>query len=287
MRLAICTPLYGGPDYGKYSGQYLHTLVRLARDPTVEALARVNVDTDLVRARSRAVRMFLELPDEFTHLLWWDEDVTADDDRIVACLRGMIASGHDMVFVPYPRKRLHWAAAEEAARAGRSAEGYAVDFPHVVDGAAVDGFTSVHVVNGCAEVARCHLGFTLCSRTMLRAMVDTYWGSLSFGDVIDGRMVPTVALFQLIGPGDGGQELRPLLSEDYSFCDRWRRMGGKTYAWLGEGAPLDHVGPYIYRGMRDGLLRPMAASTMPAPPDDVPQEGSIDYEATGEGGRLP
>lgn len=39
---------------------------------------------------------------------------------------------------------------------------------------------------------------------------------------------------------------RGVVSEDLSFCIRWNRMGGKT--WAAIGYPISHVGPYDYKG---------------------------------------
>ena len=36
------------------------------------------------------------------------------------------------------------------------------------------------------------------------------------------------------------------LSEDYTFCRRWQRMGGKIY--VDPNIILDHVGTYTFKG---------------------------------------
>jgi len=35
-------------------------------------------------------------------------------------------------------------------------------------------------------------------------------------------------------------------SEDYGFCNRWKKMGGKIY--LDVTAKLDHLGSYVFEG---------------------------------------
>lgn len=45
-------------------------------------------------------------------------------------------------------------------------------------------------------------------------------------------------------------DTRTYLSEDYSFCHRWRALGGKV--WLDTTTRLMHVGSYDYMGTPNG-----------------------------------
>jgi hypothetical protein len=58
---------------------------------------------------------------------------------------------------------------------------------------------------------------------------------------------PTVALFHV------GIKDKHMPSEDYAFCRRWRAIGGKVYAYLGKGSPVNHHGKHMYRGMIEAL----------------------------------
>lgn len=284
MRILIATPHYGHPDEARVSVGYLEALTAIIRDPAVRLAAVLRSDSDLVRARSRIVRHALAMPD-VTHLLFWDDDVFAPPGAIVSAILGMLAARVDVVACPYPRKRLHWDSARAAALRGDDPEAHAVSFVHTVTapGEKGEAWPFVHVENGVAEAVSVHLGFTLISRTCLETMVEHYARELGYDDFEDGERRRAVALFQLvITPGTHGV----LLSEDFSFCHRWRAIGGKVHVYVGEGAPLDHHGSHVFRGKRAGLFRETAASTIPAPPE-TPEEGTIDYEATGEGGRLP
>jgi hypothetical protein len=69
-----------------------------------------------------------------------------------------------------------------------------------------------------------------------------YAEELTFLDCYEGRAIPTVALFQLsIVAGE-------LLSEDRSFCGRWRALEEPIYMYLGRGSPVTHHGEYAFRG---------------------------------------
>ena len=93
-RVVIATPMrdlqVSGPHYASawtFMGSNLGII-----DP------QILVDDDLVRARSRAVRLFLET--SAAHLLFWDSDVEGSAEA----LRGMIAEDVDCIASTYPKK---------------------------------------------------------------------------------------------------------------------------------------------------------------------------------------
>jgi hypothetical protein len=113
-------------------------------------------------------------------------------------------------------------------------------------------------VNGCIEVDAIPLGFALLSRKMLGEMVRAYasgegvlGGSqpLAFADVVDEVASPTVAIFQLMIRNGS------LFGEDYSFCQRWRDIGGKVQLWAGPDCELTHIGAHAYASDRRGYVK--------------------------------
>lgn len=214
------------------------TIANLAsvRDVDVDvrfALDRFNIrQTDLVRARSVFVRMFLE-ETQATHLLFVDSDISFD----TRLLLGMLQGGEDFVAAPYPRRE---GIDFERARAAPPGLGEAAAYRYAFH--PLERFEPRP--NGLVEVKHMPLGCTLLSRTCLSAMVERYRSELSFMDRTLGPTSPirTVALFQLL------LEDGELMSEDFSFCERWRRMGGKVWGYFGPGSPVTHHGEHAYRG---------------------------------------
>jgi hypothetical protein len=261
-KVLIYTPTFGTPSTASVSLGYHLALYQFARDTKVELLeARYFTECDLVRARSRAVRLFLQESDA-THLLHWDSDVVGDSSMASAALQNMIASGHDLVGAPYPRKKVRWdrvaRAAAEGARAPGQLEIAAYEYPYGLLGG-VDGQSAeVEVKQGCLEVDYMSFGFTLTSRNCLERMWSAYAPTLSFGDYFEYDVAWTVALFQLLIPWQNPSppySVGPMLSEDYSFCSRWKAIGGKVMMYIGPGSPMHHVGPALFRGAREGLVR--------------------------------
>jgi hypothetical protein len=216
-RIIICTPTIDGTVTGLH---YASAWPLFASTEVGVLHSQLFTDTDLTRARSVAVRIFLE-ETAGSHLLFWDADVEAS----APALRGMLAEGVDCIGATYPKKHL------------RPGEARPRDFAVYTEGKGV-----AH--NGTsAEVSGIGLGFMLLSRHLLDLMVAHYDQDLHFFDH-DRR---TVALFQL-EIGEDHQGRRRLWPEDYSFCRRVRGAGSSVRLYTGPGSPLAHAGMHEFRG---------------------------------------
>lgn len=240
-RLCIATPVYGTPETASVPLAYHNARMALARAPGVEVLEiSLFTNTDLVRARSRAVAMAYERGVE--HLLFWDADVVAPPSQVAAALRGMLASGHDLIGCSYPKKKVHW----DRVRV-RSQGEYSVDDP------ALAGLDFAHqeatpdVVDGNASPCRyVPMGFCLLSRALIVRMVEhaAFRAELLYVDRFDDKMTDVVGLFQLTISEVNGRRL--LLSEDFSFCERARSVGFAPWLYVGEGSKLQHLGAMAF-----------------------------------------
>jgi len=214
-RIMIATPVpCGAPGAGDVTVHYQISLLRVLQSFAAMHYGSANafVNTDLVRARSRAVRAALD--GCYTHLLFWDSDVGGD---CASVLRGMLGTGADFIAAPYPRKNPSNRPTHEA--------------PYVA------------------------MGFTLLSEACLRRMWDEYHDDLHFQDIVEGRPYRTVAMFQLLMvDAPNPHPHRVLLGEDFSFCERWLRIGGEIHLYDGPGAPLDHVGAHVFRMSKESIV---------------------------------
>lgn len=107
---------------------------------------------------------------------------------------------------------------------------------------------------GLLEVAGVPAGFLRISRACLEKMVAAY-PEKRFAD----KNAPTGfawALFDNIHEGDA------YFGEDYSFCERWRRIGGQV--WVDPRLEMTHTGFKSFKGsFGDWLLsRPRAADSV-------------------------
>lgn len=243
-RLFIATPMRGN-----VSATYTASVWRLLADEKFDPSASfeiVNVQTsqdDLVRVRSRFVSRFLNQTDA-THLLFLDSDIEVPPWAI----QGMIDVKRDFVCIPYPKRDgVDWDRVRQEGNRSLPAEACAYRYafkPH-------DNTISLDPSAKVAEIDGIGLGCALLSRNMLERMSDFHNSEPGTFDQSgerldlgfdDGEHGPSVALFQLI------LKDRALMSEDYSFCSRWRAMGGQIWMYLGPGSPANHYGEHNYKG---------------------------------------
>lgn len=218
MTLLVATPVRGAELWAaSVSAGYAEASRALAALMPVHT--RLLFALDVVRARNRAVSLLLSEPDlaAVTHVLWWDDDQWPEDVSIV---RDMIALGLPVVGAPYTNKR------------------HPVRWVHQPWG---DGRKPDE--RGLLDVRGVGMGFTLTSRACLEAMAedarrtgDWYW------DAPTPRECPN--LFGQLYDDFGGR--RVLLSEDFSFCKRWReRHDGRVHVY-GHAGFVFHAGAHAW-----------------------------------------
>lgn len=170
---------------------------------------------DVVRARNRVTARALRDYD-FTHLLWWDDDMWPAD---VTVIERMIAKGRDLISCPYTNKKepVRWILHTEEVKPTEDPE--------------------VSTVLGVG------LGFALCSRSMLERMSRAP-DVVRYTDRPHDDVLPNI--FGMLYEQVRG-ELQ-LTSEDYSFCRRWRDLGGTVDLYQGKGNLMLHAGAKAWSG---------------------------------------
>ncbi len=243
-RLLIATPLDGNQSTAYVSAGYHHAVRQLERAGAVTIPSTLCFQDDLARARSRCVWYALK-KGGFDYLLFWDDDVVPTDMSIVPrMVERMVADGHQVLGAPYPRKRIlatfPYKPLTDQLRTGK-----------------------ILVTNDCIEVEMMGIGFCLISRACLEQMVEHYAHEWWLDSHDGADLHETVAIFKqvhtdetMVDRGDGVMiRHRDLYSEDYSFMHRWRAMGGKVHMYVGQGAPVGHVGGHVFTGERADLGR--------------------------------
>jgi hypothetical protein len=203
---------------------------------------------DVVRARNRLAQAVLDTTDA-THVLWWDTDEYVPD--VQGTLDAMLASGHDVVGAAYVRKRKP-----------RTIVGVPL-------GASLETLT---VLGAFTEMRAIGFGFTLTSRHALEVVGDSarkYIDVLSSGERVRTADRFGLAYRHLGGKGDlcecawGADVFNSpepcedveMVSEDYSFCLRWREPygaagelrvpPGRVHLYTPK-IPLQHFGMHAY-----------------------------------------
>jgi hypothetical protein len=205
----------------------------------------------VTRGRNTLVARFMDVP-EATHLLFADADITFQPAQVLRMLR----FEQDVVAGMYPLKMREWSA--EAITRVRDGEGLETA-PLRYVGAPCTGSERVEQ-DGFVTADYAGTGFMLIRRAALARMMEAH-PELHYAAAHDRAMAnPSkhqYALFDcMIEP-----ETKHYLSEDYTFCRRWRALGGRI--WLDTQSPLVHTGGHDFIG-NPALRFPMMAGALAA-----------------------
>ena len=234
--LMIATPMYGGMCTGAYVQGLLFTMAKMRELGVNVAWCQITNESLITRARNELARVFLESSHDY--LMFIDADIGFDGDAIA---RLMLAD-KDVACGIYPKKEVNWESVKRAVAAGKDdLEDHAGAFVFNMVGSG-DAETDE---SGCIEVRHGGTGFMLIKRGVfehLKPHVPTYRVS-SFQDPATGEyQKPLTYEFFATSIDPSGA----LLSEDYHFCELFRKHGGKIHAQ--PFIRLTHTGTYVYDG---------------------------------------
>jgi hypothetical protein len=234
--IVVCTPCYGGMVTHGYMLATTNLLLLGIQNGFGVRVELLGNDSLITRSRNTLVARFMDRP-EATHLLFVDADITFQPAQVLR----MIRFGQDVVAGMYPLKLRDWSPEAIArVRHGEGLETAPLRYVGVPEAEPAresqDGFMTGDYAG---------TGFMLIKRAALARMMAAH-PELQFAAAHD-RATPDTSPYQfalfdcMIEP-----ETRHYLSEDYTFCRRWRDLGGKI--WLDTQGPLVHTGGYDFVG---------------------------------------
>lgn len=246
-KLLVATPMYGGVAHGMYVKACLDLQGLMTRYGVEVKFSFLFNESLITRARNYLVDEFLR--SDCTHLLFIDSDVHYNPQDVVA----LMALDKDVIGGPYPKKAINWNNVAAAARKHpdlepRELENLVGDYVfNVVHG------TKQFQVTEPLEVLEIGTGFMMVKREVFSKMEQAYpniryrpdhLGQANF----DGSRYIHAYFDTVIDTKDsitGGGSDR-YLSEDYMFCQMWRKIGGEIYLcpWM----RTQHIGTYAFTG---------------------------------------
>jgi hypothetical protein len=246
-KLFVATPMYGGMNHGLYMKSCLDLQTVMMRYGIEVKFSFLFNESLITRARNYLVDEFLRT--DFTHMMFIDSDIHFDPNDIVA----LMALDKDVIGGPYPKKSINWANIAETARKNpdlnpKELENLVGEYVfNVVKG------TQQFQVSEPLEVMEIGTGHMLIKRQVFDKMAKEYPNIRYKPDHIgqahfDGSRYIHAYFDTVIDTIDsmvgGGSER--YLSEDYMFCQMWRKMGGQIYLcpWM----KTQHIGTYAFTG---------------------------------------
>jgi hypothetical protein len=246
-KVHICMPCYGGMltestfmSYIKWS----NTCRQLGLDWTIETMTNESL---ISRARNTLVAKFLNNPDS-THLMFVDADIGWEPWHLLVMLNRDV----DVIGGLYPMKSLpvKWV---------------------------VNGFEGAETgPDGLQEVSKTGTGFMLVKRHVFEKLnehpaVKPFANDIGLPKELD-RHLKTYY--------DTAVRENRYYSEDWTFCENWRDLGGKV--WVDKRVMLKHSGTYVFdQATQEPLYRALheqmkpAAATESAAPAPAPAEPKV------------
>lgn len=272
-KLFVATPMYGGVNHGLFMKACLD-LQALCMQYGVEVKYSFLFNESLItRARNYLVDEFLR--SGYTHLLFIDSDIHFEPQDVLA----MLALDKDVIGAPYPKKSVNWKnilAAVVRNPAINPAELDALVGDYVFN--PVPG-TKHFNVSEPLEVLEIGTGYMMVKRHVFDKFKEAYpkqnyrpdhigqanfdgsrYIHAYFDTVIDNGYTYD-DLYQLMKDTAEGSDVKEkaqsyieaeksashrYLSEDYMFCQYWRKMGGQV--WLCPWMKTQHIGTFAFSG---------------------------------------
>jgi hypothetical protein len=246
-KLFIATPMYGGMAHGLYIKSSLDLQTTMNKYGIETKFSFLFNESLITRARNYLVDEFLR--SDHTHLLFIDSDIHYNPQDVLA----LMALDKDVIGGPYPKKSMNWGNIAQAARANpdmdpKELEQLVGEYVfNVVKG------TKQFSVTEPLEVMEIGTGFMMVKREVFERMEKEYptikykpdhIGQANFdGSRYIHAYFDTVIDYKESITGGGSERY---LSEDYMFCQMWRKLGGSIFLcpWM----KTQHVGTYAFTG---------------------------------------
>lgn len=243
----IATPMYGGMSHGLYVKSCLDLQNVCTQYGIATKFSFLFNESLITRARNYLVDEFLR--SDCTHLLFIDSDIHFNPQDVIA----LLAIDKDVIGGPYPKKSINWTNVALGARNHlnidpKELENLAGEYVfNVVKG------TEQFNVSEPLEVMEIGTGYMLIKRAVFATMEVAYPQLRYKPDHVgqahfDGSRYIHAFFDTIIDSADsatGGGSDR-YLSEDYMFCQLWRKTGGKV--WLCPWMKTQHIGTYAFSG---------------------------------------
>ncbi len=185
--------------------------------------------------RNVLVAQFLKSEADLLLMLDSDQAISAN------ALQRMIDLNQPVVGCIYPKRRYDWAKVRIQTASDISQVLYQAS--EFVGWLSEDQNGRVQVINGFARAEHVGTGILLVRREAFQQLMRHFpeLEGLGFGEDLHPGLENNWGFFNSLARDD-----RLPLSEDISFCRRWRQAGGEI--WADVSADSEHVGRHTFRG---------------------------------------
>ena len=238
ISLFVATPVHS--DCSIHYTQALLELQKVCLSKGIQVTFQLMKSSLVTQGRNLCVAGFLE--SNCTHMLFIDSDIYFHANSIIS----MLKKEKDLISIPYPLKTLMWDKAFEKMKKGelKNAEDIRKSlhtYPMKLENA-----NDINIVEGVIEVTHSPTGCMLIKRKVFDKMIKAYPDkNIIQKTVINGKYVDKPNMWNFFDCTHD-PVTKTYLGEDFSFCQLWKNIGGKCYAYIMD--PIVHVGEHSYEG---------------------------------------
>jgi hypothetical protein len=207
----------------------------------------------VTQGRNLCVANFLGDPGKYTHMLFIDSDIDFKFETIMK----MLKFDKEVIATPYPMKHIHWEQIWERLQKGKITTQdelmkagfiYPIKMDNLID----ENNKQISVVNGLIEVSHAPTGCMLIKRQVFDKMIKEYPGDfIDQATIVNGEAKTNPYMYNFFDTIHE-KESKKYYGEDFGFCKKWTKIGGKCYCLIDEY--ITHVGEYQYNGrLQDNL----------------------------------
>ena len=249
--ICILTPCYGSMCYVNYVYCLIKTKEVFELYGIGLKIEFCKNDSLVSRARNNLVAKAMAMPN-VTHIMFIDNDITWDPINIIK----LMIADKPIVGGIYPLKKYNWEKIAQNKNfvtdiIKRKNESNMKDFidddtliQYSLLNYDVNYFNNeVKIEKNLAEVRHIATGFMLIKRGAIEKMMEAFPNTKYVDDVHFLEKNENDYAYALF---DCGVEDNHYLSEDWMFCSRWTKMGGKL--WIDVSINLSHTGIEDFHG---------------------------------------
>ena len=220
----------------------------------------------VTQGRNLCVSNFLESTDPYTHFLFIDSDIDFNSETIFS----MIEADKEVIAAPYPLKAIDWDKIHKRIttkdfdadtlskmgftwpiklenqtqveiKKGDDIRKWLHTYPMKIENP-----NNVNVERGVIEVTHSPTGCMLIKRQVFDKMMKAYPElKIEQPTVVNGQESTKPYYYNFFDTYHEPESKR-YYGEDFGFCKRWTKIGGKCYLYVADD--ITHVGEYRYTG---------------------------------------
>ena len=244
MKILIATPCYGSQCFINY----LDSMLKLQKyfiDNKIDYEVLTFAESLITRARNSYIAYFMS-DKKFTHILFIDADIGFS----VTAVKRLLEADNEVSGVAYPKKCFHMDAIRD----------YILKNPDVTETKKIISRNTEYIVqlnvddngrteheNGFIKFNYLGTGFLMIKRTAIEKLIENH-PELKYTNYIStyDELCKDKDMFYRFFDCEVHPVTKEYLSEDYAFCNMWRKLGGNI--WVDITQSLAHTGTYTFFG---------------------------------------